>query len=269
MLAEHGNDAAVLAGGQSLMPMLNLRFARPAQMIDIKRLPGLERISFDDDKVVIGALARHADVKESAIVRDHAPLIAKALAHVAHAAIRNRGTFGGSLALADPAAELPACVVCLGAKVVVASVDGERRIAAGDFFKGIYATALANNELILRIELPISSGWTWHFDEVARRHGDFAMAGLALGLRKNGDTIAECRIAFCGVEAAPRRLQSVEQIVAGSRISDPAPIDAATNAVAEILQPLESDEYPPAYRLRIAGVLLKRGFARLAAGGTA
>jgi aerobic carbon-monoxide dehydrogenase medium subunit len=266
MLAQHGDDAAVLAGGQSLMPMLNLRVARPAQIIDIKRLPGLEQIVLDDGRIVIGALARHASVKDSALVRQHTPLLAMAFDHVAHAAIRNRGTFGGSLALADPAAELPACAVCLGAQIVVASKDGERKIAADAFFQGIYTTALASGELILRVEVPVLPEWRWDFDEVARRRGDFAIAGLALGIRLDGGIIAECRVVFCGVESAPRRLKAVEEALAGSQARDATTVRAALKVLERALEPLESHEYPPFYRRRVAGVLLERGLARLAGG---
>jgi carbon-monoxide dehydrogenase medium subunit len=257
MLADHGPDAAILAGGQSLIPMLNLRFARPAQIIDIKRVPGLDRIGVDKDRLVIGALARHADVLTSPVVRDHAPLIQKALRHVAHAAIRNRGTLGGSLALADPAAELPACVVCLEAGIVVASAQGERRIPAGDFFQGIYATAIRDGEMIVRVEIPVTGeAWVWDFDEVSRRHGDFAMAGLAFGVRKIEDRIAECRIVFCGVEAAPRRMRDVEELIVGGQR------EATLRTLSDTLQPLESADYPPSYRAHLAGVLLRRALAR-------
>jgi len=261
LLAEHGSDAAVLAGGQSLMPMLNLRFARPAHLIDIKRVPGLDRIAVEDGKLVIGALTRHVDVLVSALVREHAPLLGMALAHVAHAAIRNRGTFGGCLALADPAAELPACAVCLDAEIIIASAGGERRTPAREFFRGIYTTALADGEMILRVEFPVQTGWSWDFDEVARRHGDFAMAGLALGLRREGGRIAECRIVFCGVEAAPRRIEPVEALVCAPDGSAPA-MKALRDALAAALEPIESNEYPPAYRIRLAGVLLERALAR-------
>jgi carbon-monoxide dehydrogenase medium subunit len=258
LLAEHGSDAAILAGGQSLMPMLNLRFARPALIIDIKRVPGLDGVSLDGARLRIGALTRHADVLRSMLVCEHAPLLHLAMRHVAHAAIRNRGTFGGSLALADPAAELPACVVCLEGEIVVASANGERRIPAETFFQGIYATALAEGEMILCVELPVSpTGWSWDFDEVSRRHGDFAMAGLVLGLHNEGDRIAECRIAFCGVEAAPRRIPAVEEIIVGS-----GAVSAALKVLEDTLQPLESEDYPPAYRVHLAGVLLERALAR-------
>jgi carbon-monoxide dehydrogenase medium subunit len=266
MLAEHGSDAAVLAGGQSLMPMLNLRFARPAQIIDIKRLPDLDQIVLTDEGVSIGALARHVSVKGSTIVREHAPLIAMALDHVAHAAIRNRGTLGGSLALADPAAEMPACAVCLDAEIVVASQCGERRIAAADFFKGIYTTALDSGELITGVVIPRLAGWRWDFDEVARRRGDFAIAGLALGVRLEGALVAECRVVFCGAEAAPRRLTATENVIVGSRVGSRASIKETLNVLASILEPMESEEYPPSYRKRVTAVLLERGLARLAGG---
>lgn len=262
LLGEHGSDATILAGGQSLVPMMNLRFARPGAVIDIKRIRELERIDADGKRLAIGALARHADVLQSNLVATHAPLIRRALPHVAHAAIRNRGTFGGSLALADPAAELPACAVCLDAEIVVASAAGERRIPAASFFRGTYTTALADGEMIVRIELPLfDAAWRWHFDEVSRRHGDFAIAGLAFGIREEDGKIGACRVVFCGVEEAPRRVHDVEAMIAASgRV--PGAIEAAIQVLQTALQPVESRDYPPAYRSQVAATLLRRALAR-------
>jgi carbon-monoxide dehydrogenase medium subunit len=193
--------------------------------------------------------------------------LAEGLTHVAHEAIRNRGTLGGSLALADPSAELPACAICLDAHIVTASIRGERRIAAEDFFKGLYATDLAPDELIVRIEIPVPDPqWHFCFDEVARRHGDFAIAGIAAALHAPDGRIDDARIVFFGVEASPRRARSVEAALIGhSLIGADAPANAGATLASEFA-PLASVEYPAAYRLHLARVLLARALARLFGG---
>ena len=254
-LAEHGTEAAVLAGGQSLMPMLNLRMARPGLLLDINRIPGLDGISLEAGILTIGARARHADVLASPLVRQAAPMLTEALHHVAHPAIRNRGTIGGSIALADPAAEMPACMVALGASLVAASARGERRIAAEAFFRGVYATALEPDELLLRVEIPaIAPGWTQGFTEVSRRHGDYAMAGLALALRREGGRVTEARIVLCGIEPAPRRQRAAEAALVES-----GP-EAACNALSA-REAMEGAEVTAAHRLHLARVLLRRALA--------
>jgi len=252
VLAEQGPEASVLAGGQSLMPMLNLRMARPGMLVDINRIPGLDAITLAGGVLSIGARARHAEVLASPLVQQAAPMLAQALQHVAHPAIRNRGTLGGSLALADPAAEMPACAACLGATIVLASAGGGRRVAAKDFFLGVYATAIEPGELILRVEIPaIATGWTHLFQEVSRRHGDYAMAGLALALRRKGAGIAEARIALCGVESATRRQAEAEAaLVAGG-------IEAACQVLGG-LDAMGGEEVTAAHRIHLARVLLRR-----------
>lgn len=251
-LAEHGAEAAILAGGQSLMPMLNLRMARPGMLVDINRIPGLDAITLANGVLSIGARARHAEVLASPLVQRAAPLLTRALHHVAHPAIRNRGTLGGSLALADPAAEMPACVTCLGATIVVASAGGERRIAAESFFLGVYATALEPGELLLRVEIPaIAPGWTQFFQEVSRRHGDYAMAGLALALRRDGTRVAEARIALCGVESATRRQTKAEAALVANGT------EAACDTFAG-LDAMGGTDVTAAHRIHLARVLLRR-----------
>ncbi|WP_431284985.1 FAD binding domain-containing protein [Humitalea sp. 24SJ18S-53] len=251
LLARHGEDAAPLAGGQSLMPMLALRVARPALLLDLNRLPGLDGIERHGELLRIGAMARHAAVLAHPLVAAQAPLLPLALRHVAHPAIRNRGTLGGSLCLADPAAELPACMLALDAVLVLASAAGERRVAAPDFFQGLYATARRAEEMLLRVEIPIAAGWTPWFAEISRRHGDFAMAGLAM-MRRPG----AARLAFFGVEAHPRRLPALEAAVA-------AGADAAALLPA-LLDPLASPEASAAYRLHLAQGLLRRAAKEIA-----
>jgi carbon-monoxide dehydrogenase medium subunit len=259
LLARHGEDAAVLAGGQSLMPMMNLRMTQPRLLVDINRIPGLDGIEADGAGLRIGALARHAGVAASSLARTRAPLVVEALGHVAHAAIRNRGTIGGSLVLSDPAAELPACAVCLSAGVVLASAAGEREVAAAAFHQGLFTTARRADELLLRICIPaFPPGWQFSFTEVARRRGDYAIAGLAFAWRREGPG-ADCRVAFCGIEPAPRRLPAVEALVAGGADR------AAVLGALDMLDPMGTGDAPPAYRRRLAGVLLDRALDRVEA----
>jgi aerobic carbon-monoxide dehydrogenase medium subunit len=255
----HASDAAVLAGGQSLMPMLNFRVAQPAILIDINKIPQLDAIDCKGGCLSIGARARHNDVLRSREVRNNAPLLTQALWHVAHEAVRNRGTLGGSLALADPAAELPACAVCLDADIVVQSVRGERRIAAGEFFQGVYTTAVGPDELISRVDFPtVEPGWQFRFDEISRRHGDFAIAGLAIGIKCSGDTVSDCRIVFAGVETAPRRLNEIEQILIGAKPGDESVTAAAKSVLRDTLEIRDGGEFPREYRLHVASELLAR-----------
>ena len=250
LLGEHGAEARVLAGGQSLMPMLNLRLLAPAVLVDINRMPGLARIAEHDDRIEVGALARHGEVLRSEAVRRAAPLLALALPHVAHPAVRNRGTHGGSLALADPAAELPACAVALGATLVLRGADGERRVPAEAFFRALYETALAPGEILVRVEYPRAApGWRYAFDEVARRHGDFALAGLAAAARFEGEALREARLAFFGVADRPVLLR-------------PATADEALAAL-ETVEVAGSDVYPDDYRRRLMRALLERVLERL------
>src|SRR3954452_6088343 len=179
-LAAHGDKAKVLSGGQSLMPAMNLRLISPEFIVDIGELAELRGIAVNGDLLTIGARTRHVDVLKSPEVAAHAPLLRDAISHVAHPAIRNRGTLGGSLAHADPASELPACMVALDATVIVRGPGGERRIAAQDFFTGIYQTMLSPEELLVAVELPVARRNSAHFfREFARRRGDYAIVGLA------------------------------------------------------------------------------------------
>ena len=216
LLAEHEDEARVLAGGQSLVPMLNFRVASPKVLVDINRIAGLSGITLSRDRLRIGALTRHVELERSADVARHLPLVASAMPHVAHPAVRNRGTFGGSCALADPAAELPACALALGATFVVAGKDAERRVAAQDFFRGMYETALASGELLVAAEFPLPKpGYASAFGELARRHGDYAMAGVAAHGSTQGGKFSDMRVVFFGVGDRPRRAAQFERALEG------------------------------------------------------
>ena len=234
--------AKILAGGQSLIPALNMRLSSPELLVDITGIKGLAEIEVRDGKVRIGALCTHAKVERSAEVREHLPLVAEAVEHVAHPAIRNRGTLGGSLALADPSAELPACAVALDATLVIASRKGERRVSASSFFKALFETDLKANEILIGAEFPKAAKSA--FLELARRHGDYAIVGLAAAAPS-----AEKRLAFFGVGSTPVLVKSTS-------------LDQAKNALAK-MEPLADLYNSSATKRHLAGVLLERAWTRL------
>jgi len=253
VLAEHGDEARILAGGQSLVPMLNLRVAAPRVLIDINRIAGLSGVTVGKDHVRIGALTRQAELERSLDVARHLPLLALAMPHVAHAAIRNRGTFGGSCALADPAAELPACALALVATFILAGPKGERRVKAEEFFRGLYATALRPDELLVAAEFPLPQpGRASAFGELARRHGDYAMVGVAAHGSVAGGKFSDLRIVFFGVGDRPARATKLEQALEGQ----PA---------AAIERALEALELDPRADLQ-ASAATKKQLARVLAG---
>lgn len=258
MLDEHGENARILAGGQSLMPTLNMRLSQPEILIDINRLDALKGISLDGDTVRIGALTRHVEVQRSAVVRDHLPLIAEAMPHVAHVAVRNRGTFGGSVALADPAAEMPACVLALGGTIVVESVAGRREIAADDYFKGLYETDRRDNELLVEVRIPSQKkDRVSVFLELARRHGDFAIAGVCAYGKVSGTTIEDMRLVYFGSEDKPTVGRNAIAALNGKAWND-ATKAAVGDALASDLDPMANLSGSPAMKLHLQKVLTGR-----------
>ena len=257
LLAEHKDEARVLAGGQSLVPMLNFRVAAPKVLVDINRIAGLSGIKVAKNHIRIGALTRHVELERSADIARHLPLIASAMPHIAHPAIRNRGTFGGSCALADPAAELPACALALGATFVVAGRKGERRVAAQDFFRGLYATALKAGELLVAAEFPLPErGHAPAFGELARRHGDYAMVGVAAHGSTQGGKFSDVRVALFGVGDRPMRAARFERALDGR--------PAAANTIEGALAALDADLDPRADLH--ASAAMKRHLAKVLAG---
>ena len=223
--------------------------------MDINGVGGLDRIALKDGQVEIGALIRHVQAERSAEIARHAPLIAKALPHIGHPAIRNRGTIGGSIAFADPAAELPACLLALGGEVEIAGTKGRRSVKADDFFKGLFETALAPGEVLVAIRVPAATpGTRFGFAEFARRHGDYAMAGLAACARANG----EIRLAYFGVGPTPMRARHAETALARGDIV------AAVRALDQDLDPPDDVQASGAVKKHLAGVLLKRVARELA-----
>ena len=258
LLSGHGEDARILAGGQSLMPTLNMRLSQPEILIDINRLDALKGISIEDGVVRIGALARHVEVAESAIIAEHLPLIAEAMPHVAHVAVRNRGTFGGSVALADPAAEMPACALALGATFVLQGTGGRREVAADDYFLGLYETARKHEELLVETLIPVeSAGSVSVFLELAQRHGDFAMAGIACCTKIDGNRINEARLVYFGSEAKPTLARSTMAAITGQDWSD-ATRDDAMAALADDLDPMSNLQGGSAMKLHLQRVLTRR-----------
>ena len=258
LLAEHKDDARVLAGGQSLVPMLNFRVAAPKVLVDINRISTLAGIKIAKAHVRIGALTRHAEIERSADVAKHLPLLAAAMPHIAHPAIRNRGTFGGSCALGDPAAELPACALALAATFVAAGKKGERRIAAQDFFKGLYATALKPGELLIAAEFPLPKpGYASAFGELARRHGDYAMVGVAAHGSTQGKKFSDMRVVFFGVGDRPGRAAQFERALEG-RPAAAESIEAALAKLDADLSPRADLHGSAATKLHLAKVLAGR-----------
>ena len=265
LLAEHGDAAQVLAGGQSLMPLLNLRLAAPAFLIDINGLAELSGIREVDDMIRIGALERHEQIAASPVVRRRLPLLADAAPHIAHVAIRARGTIGGSVALADPAAEWPACCLALDARIELASGRGRRLVPAADFFQGVYATARQPDELVTAIEIAAPAPDHVHaFREISCRRGDFAIAGLALVASRRSAALHNVRLALFGVADRPHLASKAMKVLEG-RALDADVIAHARDALTDELNPPDDAAYPSGYKRRVAGVLLERVLADLKA----
>ena len=257
LLTAHGERAKVLSGGQSLLPAMNLRLVAPELIIDIGELAELRGVEVEGGLLTIGALTRHADLLKSPEIATHAPLLTDAVAHVAHPAIRNRGTIGGSLAHADPASELPACMLTLGATVIARGPSGERRIAASEFFVGIYETALKPEELLVAVELPVRPKNSTHFfHELARRHGDYAIAGLAAQAFIRDGRFTDLRLGFFAVGDRPLLAKSAGKLVDVAITS--TVLSEAFSALNDELDPMEDQQATPAMRRHLAKVLLAR-----------
>lgn len=258
LLETHGEEARLLAGGQSLMPALNMRLAAPLVLIDINGLHELVGIEVRESTLAIRAMTRHRALEHSPDVARHLPLLYQAMPNIAHAAIRNRGTFGGSIALADPAAELPACSLALGATFVIGNRRGKRSVPASEFFKGLYETALRPGEVLLAAEFARSKpGYRSAFREFARRQGDFAMVGLAGCAKYEHGILSDVRLAFCGVGATPVLANRAADALQGKRFSQ----ETVANAQAALDEDLSSDnefDRNRAARMHWARVLLQR-----------
>lgn len=265
-LARYGDDARILAGGQTLMALQNMRLAAAEILVDINRVPGLSGITEADGHIAIGALTRYAALAESSLVARHAPLLAEAVPFIAHAAIRNRGTIGGSLALGDPAAEMPACMLALGADLELSSEGGVRQVAAEEFFLGLYETALRPDEVLTTIHVPKARiGQFYAIDEIVRRRGDFALAGLAVSGTAQGGSVQDIRLAYFGVADRPILAETAMSTAMGRPLDDAA-IAEIREAVLDTVDPPEDPVTPAAYRRHVAGVLTERVLHRIQKG---
>jgi CO/xanthine dehydrogenase FAD-binding subunit len=259
-IAAANGDGKVLAGGQSLMPLLNFRMTRPTVVVDLMHIPGMSFIELKGNEVAIGAMTRHADLEFSDLVASKLPVMAAAMRHVAHLAIRNKGTIGGSLSHADPAAELPMLAVFYGATIKVQGSNGRREIAAEDFFVSALTNCLDPDEIVFEIDFPVlASHAGWAFEEVARRFGDFALACIAVSFEVLDGGIADARVAVMGVADTPRRLREAEQALKGARRGPEAAARFA-EIVRSCLSPPSDIHVSSEYRKNLIGVLAERAF---------
>jgi carbon-monoxide dehydrogenase medium subunit len=258
LMRRHGDEARVLAGGQTLLATLNMRLSEPALLIDINHVDALKGIAVDGDTLRIGALATHREIEESPIVAQHAPLLTMAAPHIAHRAIRNRGTFGGSIAYADPSAEWPTCLAALEGIVVIDGPRGERRVGACDFFVDLYTTALKEGELITACELPIATDAdVFVFDELARRHGDYAIVGMALAMRHGDTGVKRLRLACLGMATTPFRPVETEALLEGRPLTKEM-IDEAIQSLRTELDPMGDLTNSAETKRHLACVLARR-----------
>ncbi|GAA0920781.1 xanthine dehydrogenase family protein subunit M [Streptomyces thermoalcalitolerans] len=263
LLADAGEEAKVLAGGQSLLPLLRLRLAFPELVVDIGRIPGLRGVREDGGMLAIGALTTHHEVVHDPLVRRYAGLLAQATETVADPAVRHRGTLGGSLAHADPAGDLPAVALALDAELVAAGPGGRRTIPARDFFADYLQTALAPDELLVEVRVPKREGWGYRYEKFHRVAQSWAMVGVAALVRRDDGRIAEARIGLTNMGATPLRATAAEEALAGA--GDPDAVARAAQSAAEGTRPSRDASASPEYRAHLARVLTKR--AVLAAAG--
>jgi aerobic carbon-monoxide dehydrogenase medium subunit len=256
-LAGDVDEIKVLAGGQSLIPVLRLRMAAPGLIVDLGRIPELVGVSDDGDHIVIGAMTTHDEVSRNELVREHALVISQAAELVADPQVRHRGTFGGSLVHADPAGDLPAPALALGAQFVIAGPDGERTVAAEDFFQDIFTTAVGEREILTKVRVPKHTGWGSHYEKVNRIAQQWSIVGVAAVVRTEGETIAEAKIALTNMGSTPIRARAVEQALVGLTASEDA-VKAAAAAAAEGTNPPSDLNGDSAYRSHLATVLTRR-----------
>ncbi len=258
LLATHGDEARLLAGGQTLLATLNMRLSEPALLIDMQAVNELKGLSLEGHTLRIGAMVTHTEIETSLLVAKHAPLLTAAAPHIAHRAIRNLGTFGGSIAYGDPAAEWPACLLALSGVIVVRSLRGERRIAADDFFTGLYTTELASDEVIVACEIPVAQeNQKNSFSELARRHGDYAVVGLAATAKVTDNKLSAVRLAWIGVGSTPMRSFKAEKILDGQQLTVQT-LTQAVDVLRSEISPIPDLTHSEAAKRQLAGVLLKR-----------
>jgi len=265
LLEQGGDDARLIAGGQTLLATLNMRLSEPSILIDITDLEELKGISVVGDKLRIGALVTHTEIEDSDLVAKHAPLLKAAAPHIAHRAIRNLGTWGGSLAYGDPAAEWPACSLSLQATMVIHGPAGERKISAKDFFIDLYTTSLEPDEILIATEISLAnSHQVFYFHELARRHGDYAVAGLAAVAEKQGNVLTNCAFTFFSVSATPVMAIAAQEVLNGQPLNEGLIAKAVVaarkeiDAIADITNSAEA-------KTHLIGVLLERSLKQFIA----
>ena len=265
LLAEAGDDAQLIAGGQTLLATLNMRLSEPSVLIDITDLAELKGITLVGDQLRIGALVTHTEIEDSELIAKHASLLKAAAPHIAHRAIRNLGTWGGSLAYGDPAAEWPACSLAMQATMIIQGPSGERRVSANDFFIDLYTTSLEPDEILVATEMPIAtSGTVFYFHELARRHGDYAVVGLAAVAQKQGDILSHCAFTFFSVSSKPVMATKAQDLVNGQKLNEEHIRKAVATAREEIeaMADLTNSEQ---VKEHLIGVLLERGLKHMLA----
>ncbi len=264
-LGSDSEEIKVLAGGQSLLPVLRLRMATPTLIVDIGRIPELTGISDEGDAIVIGAMTTHADVTSSDLVREHAAVLAKATKTVADPQVRHRGTLGGALVHADPAGDLPAPILALDAELVIAGAGGERTVAAADFFEDIFTTVVAEDEILTKIRIPKHTGWGGHYEKFTRVAQAWSIVGVAAAVKAEGGTISEAKVALTNMGSTAMRASAVEQALVGQPATAAA-IKAAAAQAADGTNPPSDTNGDSDYRRHLAAVLTGR--AVLAAAGS-
>lgn len=265
LLSQAGDDAKLLAGGQSLIPVLKLRMAAPEVLIDLGRVDGLTGVRDDGDAIVIGAMTPHHEVATDPLVAEHAKLVAEAVRTVADPQVRHRGTFGGALVHADPAGDMPAPTLALGAEFIIAGSNGTRTVAAADFFEDLFTTAVGEDEILTHVRVPKHTGWGADYQKFTRVAQQWSIVGVAATVRTDGGSIAEARVALTNMGSTPIRASSVEAAVAGSPVDGDA-IASAARSAADGTSPPSDLNGDAEYRRHLATVLTARAL-RAAAGG--
>ena len=263
-LAEHGDDAKILAGGQSLLPVLRMRLNAPELVVDLGRIEALRGVRDDGDAIVVGAMTPHSVVGSDPLVAEHAALVAKAVEHLADAQVRHRGTFGGALAHADPAGDLGAPALALGAEFVIAGQSGTRTVAADDFFVDLFETALGDDEILTEVRLPKHTGWGAHYEKFVRVAHQWPIVAVAAAVKADGGTISEARVGLTNMGSTPLRARAVEEALAGQPVTNDA-VRAAAARAADGADPPSDLNGDADYRRHLATVLTRR--AVLAAAG--
>ena len=257
LLADGGDDAKIIAGGQSLLPVMKLRLAAPELLIDLAKIDSLKGVRDDGDAIVIGAMTPHFEVVQDPLVAEHASLIARCVETVADPQVRHRGTIGGACAHADPASDIPAPMVALDVEFVIAGPDGQRRVAAADFFQDFFTTALGDDEILVEVRVPKYTGWGSAYEKFVRVQQQWAIAGVAATVRTEGDTIAEARLALTNMGPTPVRARAAEQALAGVAVEPDALTGALTGSADGTAPPIDINGEPE-YRRHLASILGRR-----------